>query len=33
MIIAKKDFDKLTFEDFRLIDYDPHSQIKRSMAV
>ncbi len=33
LTIAKKPFDKLTFEDFKIEDYDSHSAIKRSMAV
>ncbi len=31
--IAKKDFDKLTIDDFKLINYYPHPVIKREMAV
>lgn len=31
--IAKKDFDKLTIDDFKILDYDSHPIIKRKMAV
>ena len=33
LTIAEKDLDDLTFEDFKIKDYDPHPTIKRSMAV
>ncbi len=33
MQIAPKDFDKLTVDDFTLLDYNPHPPIKRAMAV
>ncbi len=33
MRIAKKDFDKLTIDDFVLEGYNPHPTIKRAMAV
>nr|MBI4156439.1 thymidylate synthase [Candidatus Woesearchaeota archaeon] len=33
LIIAKKSFDRLTFEDFKLENYESHPPIRRSMAV
>ncbi|TAL62154.1 MAG: thymidylate synthase, partial [Bacteroidetes bacterium] len=31
--ITKKPFDQLTIDDFVVEDYNPHSPIRRSMAV
>ena len=31
--IARKDFDKLTIDDFVLEGYDPHPSIRRAMAI
>ena len=31
--IAQKNFDKLTINDFKLVDYNPYPTIKRAMAV
>lgn len=33
LVIAKKPFDKLQFEDFQLLDYHPHPKIKFKVAV
>lgn len=30
---AKTDIDSFTFEDFELVDYDPHKKIAMKMAV
>jgi thymidylate synthase len=31
--ITKKDFDELTVDDFKILDYEPHPLIRRKMAV
>ncbi|HVM62349.1 MAG TPA: thymidylate synthase [Verrucomicrobiae bacterium] len=33
LVIAKKPFDQLKFEDFKLVDYHPHPKIKFKVAV
>jgi thymidylate synthase len=33
LVIAKKPLDRLTFEDFQLLDYHPHPKIKFKVAV
>ena len=33
LVIAKKPFDQLQFEDFQLLDYNPHPKIKFKVAV